>query len=532
MKSKRLLSALVAAAMIAGTMPVTVFAGRLDYEPEETEVTEVTEPEEKETSKPTVKETKPTEKETEPTEKETEPEVKETEKPAETQDETVPETEAPAETEKPEAEQPKETEAPAETEKPAEETPAEAPKESEKPAEVTHKAPAKNATISNAVIANGTLTWDSVDGAAGYDVTINEHTVGFDNSCGTSVDINKEINHGIKSGLISKPKNNTYTIKITAYTYNTEGVEVAIAESDELTYVYNTSASLVKVGTISGVKTSGKNLVWNSVKGATEYCVYYDGEHVVTTNSYPVGPVIDKEIEDRIIWKSVNDKYPVYILAYDSDGVLLAEFSGEFVYKTSAAPQKLPSLTNVKISADGILTWDDFAGATGYSARILGINKSDWAYRDDETINSIDLKKAISESIKNGYLDEVSSYKIELYANEWDYIAEFELSFKYKEVNTLSLKGKTAKVKKSKVKKHNVSLKAGKVIKIAKRGQGALTYAKASGNKKILIASNGKVTCQKKLKKGTYKVTARVTAAGNDKYAPITKSVTFKIKVK
>ena len=532
MKSKRLLSALIAAAMIAGTMPVTVFAGRLDYEPEETEVTEVAETEEKETSKPTVKETKPTEKETEPEDKETEPEVKETEKPAEAPDETVPETEAPAETEKPEAEQPKETEAPAETEKPA----AEAPKETEKTAEATHKAPAKNATISNAAIAtDGTLTWDPVDGACGYNVKINEYTAGFDNSCGTSVEINKEINHDIKSGLIAKPKNNTYTIKISAYTYNTEGVEEIIAESDELTYVYNTSASLVKVGTISGVKTSGKNLVWNSVKGATEYCVYYDGDHVVTTNSYPVGPVIDKEIEDRLIWKSGNDKYGVYILAYDCDGVLLAEFSGEFIYKTSAEPAKLSPLSNVKLSADGILTWDDYAGAAGYCARVVGINNYTWAYRDDETINSIDLKKAILGSVNNGNVEELSSYKIELYAynSSWDYFAEFELSFKYKEANTLSVKAKkTYKVKASKVKKKNQSIKRSKVMTV-KNNKGTLSFTKVSGNAKITInRTSGKITVKKKLKKGTYKVQVAVKASGNATYATITKTVTIKIKVK
>ena len=38
MKIKRLLSMLVAGAVIAGTMPVSVFAGRLNYEPEEAEV--------------------------------------------------------------------------------------------------------------------------------------------------------------------------------------------------------------------------------------------------------------------------------------------------------------------------------------------------------------------------------------------------------------------------------------------------------------------------------------------------------------
>ena len=62
--------------------------------------------------------------------------------------------------------------------------------------------------------------------------------------------------------------------------------------------------------------------------------------------------------------------------------------------------------------------------------------------------------------------------------------------------------------------------------------QGAVTYAKASGNKKILVASNGQVTFKKKLKKGTYKVTVNVTAAGNANFNKVTKAVTFKVKVK
>ena len=41
-----------------------------------------------------------------------------------------------------------------------------------------------------------------------------------------------------------------------------------------------------------------------------------------------------------------------------------------------------------------------------------------------------------------------------------------------------------------------------------------------------------KVTVKKGLKKGTYKVKVSVKAAGNDKYNPITKKVTFTIKVK
>ena len=54
-----------------------------------------------------------------------------------------------------------------------------------------------------------------------------------------------------------------------------------------------------------------------------------------------------------------------------------------------------------------------------------------------------------------------------------------------------------------------------------------------SGNKGITInKKTGKVTVNKGLKKGTYKVKATVKAAGNNKYkASLAKNVTFKVKV-
>lgn len=547
MKSKRLLSMLLAAAMVAGSMPVTVFAGRLDYEPEETEVPQITETEEeKETSKPTVKETKPEVKETEPEVKETEPEVKETEPevketeapkeseaPAEQPEETIPETEAPAETEKPEAEQPKETEAPAETEKPAETT----PEETDKPAEEARKVPAKDATISNVTISNGILSWDSVAGANGYDVYVNEYHSYFDVSCGTQLDLNKEIDVDIKLGLVKKTSNNTYKIKIVAIKYNSETqAEEAIGESDEISYVYKTSASEVKVVSFSGIKMSGKNLVWNKVKGAAYYNVFYDGKQTVTVNSYDIGSVIDNQIKTRIIYKSPNDKYSVYLCAFDSDDVMLAEWDGYITYKTNAAPDTLPSMTNVKISKEGILTWDAYPSATSYSARIVGANDYIFAYSDDGVTLAMNLKKSISYAIENSGFEELSSYKIELYAYDFSKevaeVAQFNLTYKYKEVNTLSVKPKTVKAKKSKAKKKNQTFKRSKVLTV-KKAVGAVTYTKVSGNAKIVInKKTGKLTVLKKIKKGTYKVRIAVSATGNATYAPITKTVTVKVKVK
>jgi hypothetical protein len=100
-----------------------------------------------------------------------------------------------------------------------------------------------------------------------------------------------------------------------------------------------------------------------------------------------------------------------------------------------------------------------------------------------------------------------------------------------KKANTMTLKGKTVKIKYKKLKKKTQTLAVSKVLTVT-RAQGKVTYKKVSGNKKISVASNGTVTVKKKLKKGSYRVTVRVTAAGNKYFKNATKTVTFTINVK
>ena len=99
--------------------------------------------------------------------------------------------------------------------------------------------------------------------------------------------------------------------------------------------------------------------------------------------------------------------------------------------------------------------------------------------------------------------------------------------------NPLAVTGRTATVKYSKVKKAAQKLTVSKVLKTTKKGQGTVTYTKSKGNKKITIAKKtGKVTVKKGLKKGTYTVKVKIKAAGTKNYKALTKTVTFKIKVK
>ena len=107
-------------------------------------------------------------------------------------------------------------------------------------------------------------------------------------------------------------------------------------------------------------------------------------------------------------------------------------------------------------------------------------------------------------------------------------------------VNTLSVTPKTAKVKYKKLKKKKQTVARAKVMNVSK-AKGNVTYkltgVKRGKSKKYkkyfkINATTGNVTIKKKLKKGTYKVTCVVKAAGDSNYKAGTKTVTFTIKVK
>ncbi|MBR5337223.1 MAG: leucine-rich repeat protein [Lachnospiraceae bacterium] len=107
--------------------------------------------------------------------------------------------------------------------------------------------------------------------------------------------------------------------------------------------------------------------------------------------------------------------------------------------------------------------------------------------------------------------------------------------------NTLSIGAKTATVKYNTLKNNDVKLTASKVISFKKKGQGTLSYTLSSAKLKkksvttlfLVNDKTGEVTVPMGLKKGDYKLTVKVKAAGNTNYkASAKKSVTYTVKVK
>ena len=106
-----------------------------------------------------------------------------------------------------------------------------------------------------------------------------------------------------------------------------------------------------------------------------------------------------------------------------------------------------------------------------------------------------------------------------------------------KAANPMTAKGKKVAIKASKLTKKAQAVKPKKAMAI-KAAQGKLKYKVVSVNKKkklnksFKVATNGKITVKKGMAKGTYKVKIKVTAAGNNNYNKVTKTITVTVNVK
>ena len=155
-------------------------------------------------------------------------------------------------------------------------------------------------------------------------------------------------------------------------------------------------------------------------------------------------------------------------------------------------------------------------------------------------IEYIDCGKLTTTKIKNQITVKVSdAAKRHFDINDFDYYGALTIKFD-KLTNPLTIKPKTATIKYNKLKKKTQTLAVTKVIKFTKDAKDKKTYTLVSakkGSKSFkkyfkINSTTGNVTIKKKLKKGTYKVTCVVTAAGDSNYKAGTKTVTFTIKVK
>ena len=226
--------------------------------------------------------------------------------------------------------------------------------------------PIQNASIS----ADGSLTWDPFKDAILYSVSVG----GFGENCeATTFDLNKIcIDNKFPSG--------EYTVKL--YAYNSEYKVISATWTGTFSY----TAALPQLSTPTNLSWNGNTLTWDSVPNADYYNVNvlgYPDEYTsavilkvitVDTNKIDVSEWLYPEGTHNYFCTVVacsNNNYP------NSDTATSTETSIAIV---------LPDLKNVKISSEGILSWDAFNGSYQYQVSVAN-------FGDFCTSTTFDLKQ-------------------------------------------------------------------------------------------------------------------------------------------
>ncbi|MCR5340444.1 MAG: hypothetical protein K6E60_03755 [Saccharofermentans sp.] len=384
--------------------------------------------------------------------------------------------------------------------------------------------------ISGFKYSKGSLSWSSVSGTITYSLEIND---GYNYSNEIQLKTNKiglnaTIDRLIKSGQLSKPSNGKYTIEVRA-----TGKNFRTLAEGSYSIIYKSKATEIQIGFIDDVTfdTDG-TMYWKKYPNAAKYLITVEccaeSDQLITTNIYNINSRIDWLIKARYIGKS--HAYTINISAIDKNGFTIAAWDGIHHYSSNAVPTT-PGDIKIISNSQGTLSWDNVGGATKYGVWIGDPENKTYC----GTSTSLNIQERIFNLINAGKIYDEPFITVNVFAenNDGIVIAEKRIEFQYSlDFNPMTVSGKTAKVKRKKVRRKNQSVKRTKVISLV-NPKGRITYSKVSGNKKIVInASTGNVTVKKKIKKGTYSVRVRVTSAGSAYYTRTVKYVTFKIKVK
>ena len=191
-----------------------------------------------------------------------------------------------------------------------------------------------------------------------------------------------------------------------------------------------------------------------------------------------------------------------------------------------------------------------------YGSRVIGINvkkpEVEFFFLDD-TDDQVYTGKEMKPAVTDVYM-ESSNYDKEEYVEGVDYEVKYENNIDagtatvtvngiglyggssteefqiLKAPNTMKAKGRTVKLKAAALKKKAKVIKASKAFNV-KAANGKVTYKKVKGSKNFKVASSGKITVKKGTKKGKYKITVNVSAAGNNNYEAASKKVKVTVKV-
>ena len=239
------------------------------------------------------------------------------------------------------------------------------------------------------ISSSGILTWNAFPGAKVYNYNLGGSYGGY--TSGTSLDL-KAIcqSHDYAGG--------SYKVTICAmddYPYY-GGKQI----SEKWTGTYNYTSTIKQLASPTNLNWIGSIATWYPVTNAVSYDVWLhrDGYSSVQTGTVSSTSV---DLKKYLTEGTYNYYFSVVAKASASSGY---KDSIRVYSRTVTFTIEFPELKNVKISSDGMMTWDAFSGAKSYYYSVSN-------YGRQSTTNSADLKAFCKMcGLKSG------TYSVNLYA--------------------------------------------------------------------------------------------------------------------
>lgn len=274
---------------------------------------------------------------------------------------------------------------------------------------------------------------------------------------------------------------------------------------------------------------------------------YFSDDGTVEKEGYNIIKLVYSEKYDAYFMdRTFGDEFGVLFIEKDdfatSDFKLVTDENGDQVQYENV----YNSMNSYQVYADG--AGKEYALGYDYNdgeevtyvmdyEPIEGLENA-YAFTKNTSVNVADLEPAYDTTVEDGFYTytltgttftyDGSNVSADKVIQQVDIGKSVENVRKAKQ--SMTVKGKTVKIKYKKLKKKKQTVKA----LIIKNAQGTVTYAKVkkgSSAKLTINKKTGKITVKKGTKKGTYKIKIKITAKGNAKYLAGSKTVTVKVKI-
>ncbi|MCR4667985.1 MAG: cell wall-binding repeat-containing protein [Clostridia bacterium] len=283
----------------------------------------------------------------------------------------------------------------------------------------------KNAAIS----ADGILSWDAVPCAAEYMIDVDGWQ---EKTTEVTFDLQAFIDELVARE--AEPASGTVHVVLTAL--DSYGDTIAEWSKD---YEYESSA-VPLTGIVENIQISDAGIMtWDAYTGTAVYGICVNAKKKTTSETaFDLKAFIEELVKDGEI--PPGGSVYAEVTAYDSDDNSIASGGISYDYETSFEPG---TIENVKVSADGTLTWDAYPGALSYNVFINS------GYKKEVTGTSFDLKAFIDEMVSHEVIPQKGGVSVTVRAyRSGDYpVAEETISYEYDSTAEVTPKGEIQNVK-------------------------------------------------------------------------------------